>query len=117
MMVRTAFAGGAMTDFIQLMTTTETEADAQEIARALVERRLAGCVQVIGPITSTFFWQGQVETAGEWLCLIKSKGEFYPELESAIRELHPYEVPEILALPVLGGSQPFLDWLDETLSR
>ena len=85
--------------------------DAARIARGLVERRLAGCVQIIGPISSTYWWQGEVETAEEYLCLVKSSRDAYPELEAAIRELHPYDVPEILAHPVVAGSQPYLDWL------
>ncbi|MDX1664500.1 MAG: divalent-cation tolerance protein CutA, partial [Candidatus Promineifilaceae bacterium] len=90
---------------------------AGEIARALVERRLAGCVQVVGPITSTYRWQGAVETAQEWLCLIKSNGTLYEELETAIGELHPYDTPEILALPVSAGSVDYLLWLREALAE
>ena len=97
------------------MTTTETEEEARRIARALVERRLAGCVQVLGPITSTYRWEGEVETAQEWLCLIKSRRDLYPELETAIRELHAYEVPEILALPVVEGDRRYLEWLGGVL--
>jgi uncharacterized protein involved in tolerance to divalent cations/uncharacterized protein (DUF433 family) len=100
---------------IQLTTTTETKADARTIADALVERRLAACVQIIGPITSTYRWQGKVETAEEWLCVIKSRHDLYDALEAAILELHPYDVPEILITPVTGGSQSYLDWLDGEL--
>jgi periplasmic divalent cation tolerance protein len=100
-----------MTEFLQLLTTTATRADAEAIARALVERRLAGCVQVAGPISSTYWWQDEVETAEEYLCLIKSSGEAYPALETAIRELHPYDVPEILAFPVVAGNPDYLTWL------
>ena len=104
-----------MEEYIQVMTTTETEEEARRIARALVERRLAGCVQVLGPITSTYRWEGEVETAQEWLCLIKSRRDLYPELETAIRELHTYEVPEILALPVVEGDRRYLEWLGGVL--
>lgn len=104
-----------MEEYIQVMTTTETEEEARRIARALVERRLAGCVQVLGPITSTYRWEGEVETAQEWLCLIKSRRDLYPELETAIRELHAYEVPEILALPVVEGDRRYLEWLGGVL--
>ncbi len=101
--------------YIQVMTTTETEEEARRIARALVERRLAGCAQVLGPITSTYRWEGKVETAQEWLCLIKSRRDLYPALEAAIRELHAYEVPEILALPVVEGEPHYLEWLGGVL--
>jgi periplasmic divalent cation tolerance protein len=106
-----------MTDTIQVITTTDTKADAQAIARALVEKRLAGCVQIIGPITSTYRWQGEIETAEEWLCLIKSRQDLYEALEEAIREVHPYDVPEILAVPVVAGSKSYLDWLDGELMQ
>jgi periplasmic divalent cation tolerance protein len=106
-----------MTGHIQVITTTETEADAQVIAKALVDRRLAGCVQIIGPITSTYRWEGKIETAGEWLCVIKSRADLYEALEEAIRDVHPYDVPEILAVPVTAGSKDYLDWLDNELRK
>jgi len=106
-----------MTDFVQVITTTETKADAQAIANALVEQRLAGCVQIVGPITSTYWWAGKIETAEEWLCLIKSRRDLYAALERAIREVHPYDVPEILAVPVIAGSKAYLEWLDSELRK
>jgi periplasmic divalent cation tolerance protein len=102
---------------IQVITTTETKADAQAIARALVEKRLAGRVQIIGPITSTYWWQGEIETAEEWLCVIKSRQDLYELLEEAIREVHPYDVPEILAVPVVAGGRDYLEWLDGELQE
>jgi periplasmic divalent cation tolerance protein len=105
-----------METFIQVMTAMDKREDAERIARTLVERRLAGCVQILGPLTSVYRWQGKIETAGEWLCLIKSRGELYGALEAAIRSLHPYETPEILALPVLAGYRDYLDWLAGTLA-
>jgi periplasmic divalent cation tolerance protein len=101
-----------MGEYIQVFTTAETQEDAQRIARAVVERRLAGCVQVVGPITSTYWWEGEVQTSGEWLCVIKSQREAYERLEQAILDVHPYEVPEVLAIPVVAGSQSYLAWLD-----
>jgi periplasmic divalent cation tolerance protein len=106
-----------MPEIIQVLTTTETKSDAQAIARAVVQKRLAGCVQIIGPITSTYWWQGEIETAEEWLCVIKSRRELYERLEEAIREVHPYDVPEILAVPVIAGSKDYLRWLDSELGR
>lgn len=104
-----------MTDFIQVVTTTNSREDADRIARALVEQRVAGCVQILGPISSTYRWQGEIETAQEWLCLIKSRRDRYPDLEQAIRELHSYDVPEILATPVVAGSAAYLQWLADEL--
>ena len=106
-----------MTAYIQVLTTTETKSDAQAIARAVVEKRLAACVQTIGPITSTYWWQGEIETAEEWLCVIRSRQDLYERLEEAIREVHPYDVPEILAVPVIAGSKSYLEWLDNELDQ
>ncbi len=100
-----------MTDAIQVMTTTAAKADAETIARALVERRLAGCVQIGGPILSCYRWQEKIETAEEWTCTIKTRRDRYGEVEAAIRELHPYQTPEILAVPVVAGSADYLEWL------
>jgi len=100
-----------MTDAVQIITTLDSEGKAQEIARALVEKRLAACVQMAGPIQSTFRWKGAIETAGEWLCIIKTRAELYDKVEAAIREMHTYETPEIIALPIVAGSAAYLDWL------
>ena len=106
-----------MTEAIQVVTTAATKTDAQAIAHAVIERRLAACAQVIGPITSTYWWQGQIETADEWLCVMKSRQDLYEPLEQAIRQVHPYEVPEILAVPVAEGSQDYLEWMDHELAQ
>jgi periplasmic divalent cation tolerance protein len=103
---------GAMREYIQVVTTTEHREDAESIARALVDERLAACVQVIGPISSIYRWQGAIQTAQEWQCWAKSRRDLYDQVEEAIRRLHPYEVPEILAVPVLAGSASYLAWLD-----
>ena len=104
-----------MTEYIQVLTTVENKADAEKIAETLVEKRLAACVQIIGPLISYFQWQGKLDTAGEYLCLIKSRNDLFAELEGAIKGLHPYEVPEILASPVLKGSKDYLDWMASVL--
>ena len=101
-----------MPEYIQVVTTTEHRSDAESIARALVEERLAACVQVVGPISSTYRWRGDIQTAQEWQCWAKSRRDLYPEIERAIQRLHPYEVPEILAVLVLAGSPSYLAWLD-----
>lgn len=100
-----------MEGLIQVMTATEKREDAERIARSLVEARLAACVQIVGPIESVYRWKGGIETAGEWLCLIKSRAELYGAIERAILSLHPYQTPEILALPVAAGSRGYLEWL------
>jgi periplasmic divalent cation tolerance protein len=102
-----------MTDYIQIVTTVENRDDAEAIARSLVERRLAACVQIVGPITSIYRWQGKINTTQEWQCWAKSRHELYDRIEQAIRRLHPYQTPEILAIAVAAGSADYLAWLDE----
>lgn len=101
-----------MTDYIQVITTTATHDEAEIIARALVEERLAACTQIVGPITSIYRWKDQIETSQEYQCWAKSRRELFPKMEATIRRLHPYEVPEILAVPVEVGSESYLKWLD-----
>lgn len=98
---------------IQVTTTVGSRAEAERIACMLVEQRLAACVQVVGPITSCYRWQGVIETASEYLCVAKSRHELFVSIEQAIRSLHPYQVPEILATPVVAGSSDYLAWLRE----
>ncbi len=100
-----------MAEYLQVQTTTGSEQEAERISVALVDRRLAACAQVVGPISSRYRWQGEVESAEEWLCLAKTTAARYPELEAAIRELHCYEEPEILATPIVAGSPGYLAWL------
>ena len=98
--------------YIQVMTTVDDAEGAQRIADALVGARLAACVQVLGPIASTYRWQGEINNAQEWLCLAKTRADLYPQVEAAIRAAHSYDVPEILALPVVAGSDAYLGWVD-----
>ncbi|HIJ89618.1 MAG: divalent-cation tolerance protein CutA [Desulfobulbaceae bacterium] len=100
-----------MNEYIQVATTVATEEEGGAIAGMLVEKRLAACVQVIGPMTSHYRWQGKIETAGEYLCLVKSRAALYPEIEAAIKSMHSYEVPEIVVMPVIAGSREYLAWL------
>jgi periplasmic divalent cation tolerance protein len=97
--------------FLQVITATSSRVNARRIARALVDRRLAACVQIIGPIQSTYRWQGRITTAREWLCLIKTTQARYLELAAVVNALHPYDTPEIVALPIAAGSRRYLDWL------
>ena len=86
-----------------------------DIAKAVVERRLAACVQVLGPMTSTFRWKGEVETADEWLALLKTTRRRLDSLVAQLTELHPYEVPEVIVTPVTAGNPEYLQWVrDET---
>jgi periplasmic divalent cation tolerance protein len=104
-----------MSEYIQVVTTVEHKDDAGNIARILVEKRLAACVQVLGPLTSYFNWQGKLDSAAEYLCLIKSRDDLFAELEKEIISLHPYDVPEILAMPVIKGGTDYLNWMASEL--
>ncbi len=100
-----------MTEVWQVFVTFDDAARAEALARVLVEAHLAACVQIVGPIRSIYRWQGAVESAQEWLCLIKTRADLYPALEQTIRAHHPYDVPEILAVPVSAGLEAYLSWL------
>jgi len=95
---------------LQIITTTPTIDDARRIANALIEQRLAACVQIVGPVESVYRWQGNIESAQEWQCWIKTRGDLYAPVAQLIEELHPYEVPEILHM-VAEASKGYLDWL------
>jgi periplasmic divalent cation tolerance protein len=102
-------------EYIQVLTTVGSEEEAAKIGGALLERRLAACVQTIGPITSRYRWRGALEEEREWQCLAKTEAGLYPEVEAAIRDSHSYEEPEILAIPVLAGSKGYLDWISASV--
>ncbi len=106
-----------MAEYLQVLTTIDSEEAAERISAALVERRLAACVQVLGPIASRYRWQGGTETAEEWMCVAKTEASRYAELEAAIREVHSYDEPEIVATPIVAGSQGYLDWIGKSLSN
>ena len=99
------------TDLLLTLCTCPDADRAQAIASALVEKRVAACVNVTAAVTSVYRWEGRVETASEVLLLIKTTRDRYPALEQSLRDLHPYEVPEIIAVPVEQGLHDYLDWV------
>jgi periplasmic divalent cation tolerance protein len=100
-----------MTDSIVVISTCATEADAERLARALIEARLVACVSVVPQVRSFYRWKGQVESVGEFLLLMKTSRESFGALSAAMEKLHPYELPELLALPVVAGPANYLNWL------
>ncbi len=106
-----------MTEIIQVTTTTASKDDADRIATTLVDRRLAACAHVSGPIASVYWWQGKVERAEEWVCSVKTRDELFPLVEDSIRQLHTYEVPQIVAVPVVEGNAAYLRWLSEQVKK
>ncbi len=106
-----------MSDYLQVFCTAGCRSEAEKIAEALVEQRLAACAQIAGPITSIFRWEGEVEHAEEWLLLMKTTVEAYPAMERVILEMHSYDTPEITAVPIERGSAGYLQWLDDSVAR
>jgi periplasmic divalent cation tolerance protein len=104
-----------MTEFLQITTTTGARQDAERIAAELVSRRLAGCVQISGPIHSTYRWEGKTETAEEWLCTAKTNRLQLGAIQQLLDEVHGYEMPELIATPIVGGSEKYLKWLGEQI--
>jgi periplasmic divalent cation tolerance protein len=104
-----------MTDARLVLSTAGSQDEAQKIAQALVERRLAACVNVIPQIESIYRWQGKVESAQEWLLLIKTTAERLSGVQEAIRELHSYELPECIAITIEDGSVPYLQWIEQSV--
>ena len=99
-----------------LATTTTAELEsARNIARRLVETKLAACVQIVEPITSLYRWQGKIEEVGEVLLLIKSKQDLISRIAELLDEIHPYDVPELIATPIVEGSASYLSWLEDNV--
>ena len=100
-----------MTGSIVILSTCGSEEEAARLARLLVERGLAACVNVAPGIRSFYRWEGRIESAGEWLLIVKSSHGLFDAVVRAIEEAHSYEVPEVIALPIVAGSAKYLDWL------
>jgi periplasmic divalent cation tolerance protein len=96
---------------LHVLTTIDSEDGARSLQRVLLEHRAAACVQILGPISSLYWWKGQIEEAQEWLCLAKTRGSQYRRLDSLIKENHPYETPEIIAVPIIAGNEDYLRWI------
>ncbi len=104
-----------MTDKKIVLTTAGTRDEAAKIGRALVERRLAACVNLVGPVESVYRWKGTVESAQEWLLVVKTTASACDQVHAAIRDLHSYELPECVMLPIEGGSEEYLAWIGESV--
>jgi periplasmic divalent cation tolerance protein len=100
-----------MTDYIVVFVTAGSEKEAEKIAQALLKEKLAACINIVPGLKSMFRWKGQISTEEEVLLLIKTKDKLFEKLKKRIIELHSYEVPEIIALGILAGSEKYLEWL------
>jgi len=103
-------------DYTVVLITTSSPEEAEKIGKALVHERLAACVNIVREIRSFFFWQGKVEDEQEALIIVKTKASLFPSLVERVKTLHSYTVPEIIALPILMGSESYLRWMDDVPS-
>src|SRR5947209_11347868 len=101
---------------VQVQTATSSPEEAARVAATLLDRRLAACVQVVGPVESRYWWQGEVETATEWLCLAKTTAGLADAVTAAIGEAHSYQTPEVVVLAIVEGSQGYLEWVAATVA-
>ncbi len=97
--------------------TASSDREARTIGDAVVRERLAACANVVGPIASTYRWRGKVERSKEVLLLLKTRDDLVPALTARVRSLHSYEVPEVIALPITGGNDAYLRWIDDSVER
>ncbi|MDX1764724.1 MAG: divalent-cation tolerance protein CutA [bacterium] len=102
-----------MTEFIVILVTAADRQEAETMVDTLVRDRLVACGSIVGGVRSLFHWQGKIDQADEHLIVMKGRSEQFGKIEQRIRELHSYEVPEIIALPLVAGSAPYLNWLRE----
>ena len=105
-----------MTEKIVVFSTCGSEQDAIKVARALVEAKVAACVNILPNIRSVYRWKGAIEEESEWMLIIKSSRSLFAQLQVELRKVHSYEVPEVLAIPVVDGSAEYLGWLDRELA-
>lgn len=97
-----------------LLITTATPEEAHKIANGLLEKKKAACVNIVDNIHSHFWWQGKIDSARENLLIVKTRASLIPEVVRLVKELHSYSVPEVIALPVIGGNPDYLKWIDES---
>jgi periplasmic divalent cation tolerance protein len=106
-----------MTDKRLILSTASSREEAKNIASELVSRRLAACVNILGPVSSVYHWQGEVENSEEFLLLIKSTQAQFPQIQDAIRELHSYQVPELISFTIESGLESYLDWIGASVNK
>jgi len=104
-----------MTACCQVTTTIDSREAAERLGAILVEERLAACAQVTGPIASTYRWEGRVDRATEWYCHLKTTSARLSDLEARLRAVHPYQLPEIIAVPISAGHPAYLAWIEDSV--
>ncbi len=104
-------------EYIVVFVTVSSPDEARRIAEGLVGKKLAACVNIAGGIESVFRWEGKVDSAKELLLIIKTTGDLFDAVAGYVKSAHSYEVPEIIALPVVNGHKPYLSWIDESIGK
>jgi len=104
-----------MSPYVVVIVTVANREEAEKIVRSLLEERLIACANIVGPISSIFWWEGKIDEAREFLVFMKSHENHFERLSEKVAEIHSYEVPEIIALPIIKGSPPYLKWLNASL--
>jgi periplasmic divalent cation tolerance protein len=104
-----------MTDKIVVLCTCDSEEEAARLARLLVEQRLAACVNILPAVRSVYRWKGAIEDSSEWMLTIKSRRDRFAALKAEIEKIHSYETPEVIALPIVDGTDAYLAWIDKEL--
>ena len=102
-------------EYIIVLVTTANKAEAEKISQSLLKEKLIACVNIINPVTSFFYWSGKIDKCEECLVVMKSRVDLFAELEHLVKQLHSYEVPEVLAFPIVAGSTAYLDWMSGVL--
>ncbi len=102
--------------YMIVLVTTASKKEAEKISQHLLEQKLIACANIIGPMISHFHWSGKIERAEEFLILMKSRLDLFEKISAEVKELHSYELPEVLALPILAGSDSYLTWLNSSLA-
>ena len=103
-------------DYTLIMVTASSREEAEKIATTLLERKLIACANILGPVSSRFWWQGKIDSAEEYMIFMKTKRELFEQVADNVKQLHSYEVPEIIALPIVEGAKPYLEWINSSLA-
>ncbi|MGC8771812.1 MAG: divalent-cation tolerance protein CutA [Brevinematia bacterium] len=104
-------------NYIVVFITTSSLEEAKKIANYLVENKIAACINIVEKVNSTFFWKGNIENYDESLLIVKTKRSLFNKLKEEVKKLHSYTVPEIIAIPIVEGSEDYLNWIDETVKE
>ena len=102
-------------EYVVLFITTAADEEAQLISRVLLEQRKAACINIVPRVSSLFWWQGNIDSAQESLLVVKTRAPLVAEIVQLVKEIHSNDVPEIIALPIVGGNQDYLEWLDREI--